>query len=129
MYYINRYSIYDLKYGLCCIPIVEITSDMAKELIKIIDDIGRTIGLFIDKITVEKFLVHIIFSCQINAPSLLSIINIIKGVSSRKLRQKFPELRQVDKLWLKGYYIISLGENSEGRLNRALNRLRRNIVS
>jgi len=47
------------------------------------------------------------------------IINAVKGASSRKLRNRHPELKEMgDKLWTRTYYVGTAGKVSDTTIRR-----------
>ncbi|AAD35143.1 transposase [Thermotoga maritima MSB8] len=57
----------------------------------------------------------------VSAPPRLApaqIVNLFKGVSSKKLLEKFPHLRTREGLWSRTYYVGSVGTVSEETIRR-----------
>jgi len=57
----------------------------------------------------------------VSAPPRLApaqIVNLFKGVSSKKLLEKFPHLRTREELWSRTYYVGSAGTVSEETIRR-----------
>lgn len=125
MYIQTRYSIYDIQYYFICIPVIELSSEqqefLTQEFLQILDKHN----CIVDEISVLQDQVHILFFMPIDK-TLKDIINVLKSHTSFLLRKKYPELKKYPTLWLKGYFIATVGvrnEKSAGRMIRKLKKL------
>lgn len=88
-----------------------------EEFEKLIFEIAKNHGIEILSLSVQPDHVHLFVS----APPRLSpaqIANLFKGVSSKKLLEKFPRLRTGEGLWSRTYYVGSAGTVSEETIRR-----------
>lgn len=96
----------------------KILIDMVKEeLEKLIFEIAKKHEIEILSLSVQPDHVHLFVS----APTRLSpaqIVNLFKGISSKKLLEKFPHLRTKEGLWSRTYYVGSAGTVSEETIRR-----------
>ena len=91
-----------------------LTGEVAERLRMIIDDIAGQMGFDVISLDVQPDHVHL----YISSPPKYSpakLINAIKGASSRRLRNEFPELRSTvneETLWTRTYYVGTAGHVS-----------------
>lgn len=88
-----------------------------EEFEKLIVEIAKKHEIEILSLSVQPDHVHLFVS----APPRLSpakIVNLFKGVSSKKLLEKFPHLRTKEGLWSRTYYVGSAGTVSEETIRR-----------
>jgi len=111
----TRWSLYNLNYHFVWIPKYRrrvLVEDVTEELEKLIFEIGKKHGIEVLSLSVQPDHIHLFVS----APPRLSpaqIANLFKGVSSKKLMEKFPYLRTKEGLWSRTYYVGSAGTVSE----------------
>ncbi|NIQ07372.1 MAG: IS200/IS605 family transposase [Candidatus Korarchaeota archaeon] len=86
------------------------TSRISKVLKEEIDRITKDRGdiEILNKET-DRDHIHILFRAT-PTTNLAKVVNVLKGVTSRKLRQQFPELKEQRALWSPTYFIASTGE-------------------
>ena len=109
----TRYSIYNLNYHIVWIPKYRrklFTGQMEFRLGEIIREscIRNNISVLVLEIMPDH--IHLFVSAPPRwSPS--EIVNIIKGYSSRKMRQEFSQLKKIikDELWTRTYFIGSAG--------------------
>ena len=69
----------------------------------------------IHELNIRKDHIHMLI--QINPrESVASVVHLLKGGSSRVIRQKYPELEEFlwgDSFWCDGYFAESVGKKSE----------------
>ncbi len=69
----------------------------------------------IHELAIQKDHVHILI--QLNPRNSVSeVVNLLKGGSSRAIRQEFPELEEFlwgDSFWADGYFAESVGSKNE----------------
>jgi len=117
----TRYSRYQINYHFVWIP--KYRRDVLTGKIKdSLDDIIRGI---IDRMDGEVLSVEIqpdhvhLFVSMRPKYSPAKIINAVKGASSRKLRNRHPELKEMgDKLWTRTYYVGTSGKVSDKTIRR-----------
>lgn len=108
----GRHSVYSLQYHLVfCTKyrrnlLTEEIGDAFKEQV---DHIAEDRGIEILNKEVAGDHVHILFRAT-PTTNLSKAINAIKGATSRKLRQKYPELREQKALWSPAYFLATTGE-------------------
>ena len=109
----TRYSIYNLNYHLVWIPKYRRKLFFGKielRLGEIIREACIRNDISILGLQIMSDHIHLFISAPPRwSPS--EMVNIIKGYSSRKMRQEFPELRKKikDKLWTRTYFVGSAG--------------------
>ena len=70
---------------------------------------------WVEELSIQKDHVHMLIQIK-PQESISSVIKRIKGVSSRLLRQEYPELEEFlwgDSLWCDGYFAVTVGEVDE----------------
>lgn len=108
----GRHSVYSLQYHLIfCTKyrkslITPEVSDAFKEYVE--DAISESDVEILNKETDDDH-VHLLFRAT-STTDLSQVVNKIKGATSRRLRNQFPGLKQVDSLWSPAYFIASTGE-------------------
>jgi putative transposase len=116
----TRWSLYNLNYHFVWIPKYRrrvLVEDVKEELEKLIFEIGKKHEIEVLSLSVQPNHIHLFVS----APPRLSpaqIANLFKGVSSKKLMEKFPYLRTKEGLWSRTYYVGSAGTVSEETIRR-----------
>ena len=66
---------------------------------------------------------HLLFKATPKT-NLVNVVNVIKGVSSRKLRQEYPETKSLlwgNAFWSPSYFLATSGQVSLGVLNDYVN--------
>ena len=105
----------DLKYHLVWVPKYRkrlLTSPRREYLKYLLERIAAEWGLAIVEVEVMEDHVHLF----LEAPPRLSpaeIMNVIKGITSREMFIKFPELKGTlwgGHLWAEGYYAATVGD-------------------
>ncbi|PIP19920.1 MAG: IS200/IS605 family transposase [Candidatus Omnitrophica bacterium CG08_land_8_20_14_0_20_41_16] len=109
----TRYSIYNLNYHIAWIPKYRkklFTGQMELRLGEIIRESCIRNNISILALEIMPDHIHLFISAPPRwSPS--EIVNIIKGYSSRKMRQEFLQLKKIikDELWTRTYFIGSAG--------------------
>lgn len=109
----TRNSIYNLNYHIVWIPKYRrklFTGQMELRLGEIIRESCIRNGISVLALEIMPGHIHLFVSAPPRwSPS--EIVNIIKGYSSRKMRQEFLQLKKMikDKLWTRTYFIGSAG--------------------
>ncbi|AIY87520.1 transposase IS200-family protein [Thermotoga sp. Cell2] len=116
----TRWSHYNLNYHFVWIPKYRrkiLVGSIAEELERILRNTAKQHGIEILALSIQPDHVHLFVS----APPRFSpaeIANLFKGVSARKLLEKFPELRTKEGLWARSYYVGTAGNVSEETIRR-----------
>ena len=109
----TRYSIYNLNYHIVWIPKYRrklFTGQMEFRLGEIIRESCIRNNISVLALEIMPDHIHLFVSAPPRwSPS--EIVNIIKGYSSRKMRQEFLQLKKMikDELWTRTYFIGSAG--------------------
>lgn len=109
----TRYSIYNLNYHIVWIPKYRrklFTGQMELRLGEIIRESCIRNNISVLALEIMPGHIHLFVSAPPRwSPS--EIVNIIKGYSSRKMRQEFLQLKKMikDELWTRTYFIGSAG--------------------
>lgn len=107
----TRYAHYNLNYHLVWIPKYRrsvLKGEVAEHLKKAFRDIAEENDMEVISAEVEPDHVHLFVS----APPRYSpakLVNIFKGATSRRLRNRFPDLRTGEGLWTRTYYAGTAG--------------------
>jgi len=103
-----------------------LTGEVAERLRMIINDIARQMGFDVISLEIQPDHVHL----YISAPPKYSpakLINAVKGASSRRLRNEFPELKSAvdeETLWTRNYYVGTSGHVSSETIGRYIEECR-----
>ena len=125
----TRYAHYTLNYHFVWCPKYRrkaLTGEVAKRLRMIVDDIAGQMGFDVIALEVQPDHVHLFIS----APPKYSpakLINAVKGASSRRLRNEFPELKSAvdeETLWTRTYYVGTAGHVSSETITRYIEECR-----
>ncbi len=109
----TRYSIYNLNYHIVWIPKYRrklFTGQMELRLGEIIRESCIRNNISVLALEIMPDHIHLFVSAPPRwSPS--EIVNIIKGYSSRKMRQEFLQLKKMikDELWTRTYFVGSAG--------------------
>ena len=116
VYNINYHMVWSVKYRRKILS--KEIEDYLKELVQ---EIANEKGFVVHLFEVgEEDHVH----CFVSAPPKISVTNIIKylkGITGRKLFEKFPEIREKlwkGELWNHSYYCETIGSVSEENIKR-----------
>jgi len=125
----TRYAHYTLNYHFVWCPKYKrkvLRGEIAERLRMIVDDIAGQMGFDVISLEIQPDHVHL----YVSAPPKYSpakLINAIKGASSRRLRNKFPELRKAvnkETLWTRTYYVGTAGHVSSETIRRYIEECR-----
>ena len=112
----KRRRIFPPKYHLAWCPKYRrpvLTDDVIARLVQIINDVATEIDAVIHVHEIMADHVHLFVESDPRW-SVAEIVNRIKGVSSRKLRNEFPHLKsRLPTLWSRSYYAGTVGSVSE----------------
>ena len=110
----TSHAIYDIKYHLCWLTKYRyqvMRGDIANRTREILKQICTQFDIKIIQGSIGSDHIHLFTSVPPNH-SVSKIIQHLKGVTSRKLQQEFPELRKRywgQHLWARGYFAVSSG--------------------
>ena len=119
----TRWAQYSIAYHFVWIPKYRrkiLTGDIQKAAKELIAESAQRHGLTILEMETDEDHVHVFVS----APPRFSpaeIANLLKGYSSRYLRERFPKLKKIcgkDPLWAQAYYVGTAGEVSSEVIRR-----------
>ena len=116
----TRWAVYNLNYHLVWIPKYRkpvLIGEVRDELEKLIKDVAKKHKIEIKSLSIQSDHVHLFVS----APPRLAparIVNLFKGITSKKLLEKFPDLRTPEGFWSRTYYVGSVGAVSEESIRR-----------
>jgi putative transposase len=119
----TRYTHYTIAYHLVWIPKYRrrvLTGEVQKETKRLITHCCEQHGLTLLAMETDEDHIHVFVS----APPRFSpamIANLLKGYSSRFLREKFPHLKKVcgkEQLWTQSYYVGTAGAVSAETIKR-----------
>jgi putative transposase len=110
----TRYTHYSIAYHLIWIPKYRrriLTGEVQKETKRLIAECCERQGLTLLALETDEDHIHVFVSAPPRfSPALIA--NLLKGYSSRYLREQFPHLKKVcgkDHLWTRGYYVGTSG--------------------
>ena len=118
----TRWAHYNCNYHFVWIPKYRrkvLVGPVLHELEGLIHEVAKKNGFEILSLSIQPDHVHLFVS----APprwSPADIVNLFKGYTSRRLREKFPELRKVNphSLWSRTYYVGTAGDVSSETIRR-----------
>ena len=116
VYNINYHVVWSVKYRRKIL-----NAEVEKYLKELVEQIAMDKGFIVHLFKVgEGDHIH----CFVSAPPKLSVTDIVKylkGISGRKLFEKFPEIRKKlwkGQLWNNSYYVETIGSVSEENIRR-----------
>lgn len=116
----TRWSHYNINYHFVWIPKYRrkiLTGDVAKLIEDLFFKIAKDHKIEIKSLSIQPDHIHLFVSAPPRyAPS--EIVNIFKGISARKLLEKFSSLRTKHGLWARTYYVGTAGAVSEETIRR-----------
>jgi putative transposase len=116
----TRWSTYNINYHFVWIPKYRrkiLVDEIKQELEKIFKDISEKHEIEILSLSIQPDHIHLFVS----APPRLApadIVNLFKGISSKKLIEKFSHLKTKHGLWSRTYYVGTAGTVSEETIRR-----------
>ena len=123
MYIQTRYSIYDIQYYFICIPLFPLSEEQQEFLSATFNQVIENQSSYVHEIKVSDNQVHIIFSMPISK-TLKDMINVLKSHTSFLFRKQYPETKEFANLWLKGYFISTVGVKNEKAVGRILKKIK-----
>ena len=119
----TRYTHYTIAYHLAWIPKYRrrvLTGEVQKETKRLVAECCEQHGLTLLAMETDEDHIHVFVS----APPRFSpamIANLLKGHSSRYLRERFPHLKKMcgkEQLWTQSYYVGTAGAVSAETISR-----------
>jgi len=112
----GSHTVYALQYHFVTVTKYRadlLTDEIAERVGEIASDISEDFGVNIQNVNGGSDHVHILFTAK-PTTDLTKFINSLKGVTSRKIRDENPEVRQaLDKaFWQPGYFLTTTGQVS-----------------
>jgi putative transposase len=114
----GAHSVYSLHYHLVIVVKYRrkaLYDEIIRERLKeIIWEMSDALGIKILAQEPAEDHMHILFKCS-PTTDLTKVVNSIKGASSRRIRQEFPQTKQFlwgDSFWSDSYFIASTGQVS-----------------
>ena len=122
-YWVGAHTKHRLRYHIVWIPKYRkrvLIGKLAQRLKALFEEAAEVNQWEISELSIMKDHVHILI--QVGAgKSLSSIVQTLKGGTSRALRKEFPELNEFlwgDSLWADGYFAESVGVLDEQMIER-----------
>jgi putative transposase len=119
----TRYTHYSIAYHLVWIPKYRrriLTGEVQKETKRLLEECCKRQGLTLLALETDEDHIHVCVSAKPRfSPALIA--NLLKGYSSRYLRQQFPKLNKVcgkEHLWTSSYYVGTAGTVSAETIKR-----------
>ncbi len=125
----GRHSVYSLQYHLIfCTKYRRdlLSGDVASVLKEQIDDIAERRNITILNKECGLDHIHILFRGT-PTTNLSKVVNAFKGATSRKLRDKFPALKEHKSLWSPTYFLATTGEVTLDQLKEYVENQRNEI--
>jgi len=110
----TRYSVYNLNYHLVWIPKYRkplLVGKIAQGLKELFKTSAKPKDVELLAVEIMPDYIHLFVSAPPRySPSKL--VNVFKGVSSRRLKEKYPELKHKipNRLWTRTYYVTTAGK-------------------
>jgi putative transposase len=125
----TRYTHYSIAYHLVWIPKYRrriLTGEVQRETKRLIEACCERHGLTLLRLETDEDHIHVFVSAPPRfSPALIA--NLLKGYSSRYLREQFPHLKKVcgkDHLWTSSYYVGTAGNVSAEVIKRYIQECR-----
>lgn len=117
----GNHCIYNIGYHVVWIPKYRKRNlkGMFKEIIKkALFEKAKQLEIIIENIEIMPDHVHLFIKCK-PTHAISTIVKILKGYSSYKIRMNFPKYKKLYKhFWSSGYYCESVGHISESTIKR-----------
>lgn len=117
----GSHSTHRLKYHLVWIPKFRhriLIGPLARRLYDLLKECSEVNDWPIDELNVQKDHVHMLIQLPPSV-SVSEAVRIMKGGTSKKIREEFPELEEFTwgkTLWAVGFFAESVGQVTEGRI-------------
>ncbi|RRJ27485.1 IS200/IS605 family transposase [Halocatena pleomorpha] len=112
----GSHTVYALQYHFVTVTkyrATVLTNDICERIGEIANDLSEDFGVSIQSVNGGQDHVHVLFTAK-PTTDMTKFINSFKGVSSRKIRKEYPEVKQVleDSFWQPGYFLATTGQVS-----------------
>ncbi|GAA0253830.1 IS200/IS605 family transposase [Haladaptatus pallidirubidus] len=112
----GSHTVYALQYHFVTVTKyrADVLSDEISERIgEVVNDLAGDFGVEIQNVNGGSDHIHILFTAK-PTTDMTKFINSMKGVTSRKIRSEYPEVKQSlkDSFWQPGYFLASTGQVS-----------------
>ena len=112
----GSHTVYALQYHFVTVTKYRtdlLTDEITERIAEIANDLADDFGVEIQSVNGGSDHIYVLFTAK-PTTTLTKFFNSLKGVSSRYIRDEFPETkRRIDKgLWQPGYFVASTGQVS-----------------
>jgi putative transposase len=112
----GSHTVYALQYHFVTVTKYRadiLTNEIAERVGEIANDTAEGFDVDIKSVDGGSDHVHILFTAE-PTTDLTKFINSLKGVTSRRVRQEYPEVKQhlEDAFWQPGYFLATTGQVS-----------------
>ena len=117
-YQTSAHTTHRCKYHLVWCPKYRkrvLRGELAARLHTLFNQCADVNGWFIEELAVQPDHIHMLVRLKPSV-SVSDAVNLLKGGSSRIVRQEFPELEEFlwgDSLWADGYFVETIGQVNE----------------
>ena len=121
MYQVGAHTKYRIMYHIVWIPKYRkrvLEDKIAKKLKILLYECAEINGWKIEELNIQRDHVHILIQLKPSI-SVSRAVQIMKGGSSRKIRDEFPELKEFlwgNSLWADGYFVETFGRLNESAI-------------
>ena len=121
MYQVGAHTKYRIMYHIVWIPKYRkrvLEDKIAKKLKILLYECAEINGWKIEELNIQRDHVHILIQLKPSI-SVSRAVQIMKGGSSRKIRDEFPELKEFlwgNSLWADGYFVETFGHLNESAI-------------
>ncbi|NGM70019.1 IS200/IS605 family transposase [Natronolimnobius sp. AArcel1] len=112
----GSHTVYALQYHFVTVTKYRatiLTEEIAERIGEIANELSDDFGVGIQNVNGGSDHIHILFTAK-PTTDMTKFINSLKGVTSRKVRSEYPEVKQTleDSFWQPGYFLASTGQVS-----------------
>lgn len=112
----GSHTVYALQYHFVTVTKYRttiLTEEIAERIGEIANELSEDFGVEIQSVNGGADHIHILFTAK-PTTDMTKFINALKGVTSRKVRSEYPEVKQTleDSFWQPGYFLASTGQVS-----------------
>ncbi|MFH5801342.1 IS200/IS605 family transposase [Haladaptatus sp. CMAA 1911] len=112
----GSHTVYALQYHFVTVTKYRadvLTDEISERIGEVVNDLAGDFGVDIQNVNGGSDHIHILFTAK-PTTDMTKFINSMKGVTSRKIRSEYPEVKQSlkDSFWQPGYFLASTGQVS-----------------
>lgn len=112
----GSHTVYALQYHFVTVTKYRatiLTEEIAERIGEIGNELSEDYGVEIQNVNGGSDHIHILFTAK-PTTDMTKFINSLKGITSRKVRSEYPEVKQTleDSFWQPGYFLASTGQVS-----------------